>query len=180
MSFFKIKCCPLCVSFCSLQHLLFTYSLSQGDRLYIVIHGTLNVYNQPPKSRSDCTVNRSSLAPLLKDVVSDVLHAKAVAGSRRPLGKRLGTLGPGDHFGEMSILVDIPRSATVKTKSSCLLISVARSHFKNLIKINPEVGTMVHKLLRQYMLTKLICTMVHSPTLKNMVKHCVRNSRNFF
>jgi len=40
-------------------------------------------------------------------------------------GRSLGTLGPGDFFGEMSLLDQAPRSATIKAfkPTSCLMLS---------------------------------------------------------
>ena len=89
--------------------------LFQGDRVCVVISGSLVVY----------TAKKESVAP-----------------------KILGKLSPGDHFGEMSVLADIPRQATVETKSPCLLISISRSHFRNLIKLIPDVGESVQKVMR--------------------------------
>ena len=84
-------------------------------------------------------------------------------------GKLLGVLGQGDHFGEMSVLADIPRQATVMTKTCCLLISISRAHFRNLMKVVPDVGESVQAVMRLYMLSKFFHSLLYSQVLKNLV-----------
>lgn len=84
-------------------------------------------------------------------------------------GKLIGTMSQGDHFGEMSVLADIPRQATVKTKTSCLLISISRAHFRNLMKVVPDVGESVQNVMRLYMLTKFFHSLLYSDVLKKLV-----------
>lgn len=86
------------------------------------------------------------------------------------IGKLLGNLGQGDHFGEMAVLSDIPRQATVKTQSSCLLISISRAHFRNLMKLVPDVGESVQAVMRMYMLSKFFHSLMFSNVLKKLVK----------
>jgi ATP-binding cassette, subfamily B, bacterial len=51
----------------------------------------------------------------------------------------LAVLGDGDHFGEIALLTDEPRTATVRTRSQCLLLSLAREHFDRLLAEAPGV-----------------------------------------
>lgn len=53
--------------------------------------------------------------------------------------KILTTLGEGEFFGELALVDGAPRSATVQTKSACIMYSLARNEFMNLLKQAPEV-----------------------------------------
>lgn len=48
--------------------------------------------------------------------------------------KLVKTYGPGDSFGELALLYNAPRAATVKAKSSCILWSVDRETFNHIVK----------------------------------------------
>jgi small-conductance mechanosensitive channel/CRP-like cAMP-binding protein len=48
-------------------------------------------------------------------------------------------LGPGDVFGEMTLFLDAPRSATVRATDECLLLKVHRDGVKALLEESPEL-----------------------------------------
>ncbi len=48
-------------------------------------------------------------------------------------------LGPGQLFGEMTLFLDAPRSATVRAKEECLLLKVDRGSIKGLLEANPDL-----------------------------------------
>ncbi len=52
----------------------------------------------------------------------------------------LSELGESSFFGEMSLLTDKPRSATVKAKTDCRLLVLKKSHFMEIINENPKVA----------------------------------------
>lgn len=55
-------------------------------------------------------------------------------------GKRVATLGPGDFFGEMALLEDLPRAATVTAESDMELYVVERRAFTALVSEAPTVA----------------------------------------
>jgi ATP-binding cassette subfamily B protein len=63
---------------------------------------------------------------------ADVLQTDA-SGSER----LLRSLVEGDHFGELALLRREPRSATVRTREACLLLSLASQHFERLLEADP-------------------------------------------
>lgn len=55
-------------------------------------------------------------------------------------GRAIRTLGPGDGFGEMAILDDQPRAATITAVEPCTLLSLNREAFGILVASRPEVS----------------------------------------
>ncbi|HKU47484.1 MAG TPA: helix-turn-helix domain-containing protein, partial [Burkholderiales bacterium] len=52
-------------------------------------------------------------------------------------------LGPGEFFGEMGLIDDEPRSATVVTIEPCELLSIAKRDFKKSLAENPDMSMAV-------------------------------------
>ena len=55
----------------------------------------------------------------------------------------LSILGPGEFFGEMGLIDDAPRSASVVTIEACELLSIAKRDFKKCMTDNPELAMAV-------------------------------------
>jgi ATP-binding cassette subfamily B protein len=53
--------------------------------------------------------------------------------------KRMAVLNDGDYFGEMALLNDLPRTATVRTVTPCVFVSLSREHFLELLKNAPNL-----------------------------------------
>ena len=70
-----------------------------------------------------------------------------VAGSASVVrdGRTVSTLGPGDHFGELSLLDDGPRSASVTSDTAMTLLVVRQRHFQRMLRASP---TLARRLLR--------------------------------
>lgn len=62
-------------------------------------------------------------------------------------GRSLGAFGPGDFFGEMSLLDQAPRSATIKAldQTSCLMLS--SWDFKALLERHPGIAIKLLEIL---------------------------------
>jgi CRP/FNR family transcriptional regulator, cyclic AMP receptor protein len=54
-------------------------------------------------------------------------------------GRRINTLGPGDFFGEIALVSDTPRTATVVSTSPVRALVITDRAFKRLIKDSPEI-----------------------------------------
>ena len=61
--------------------------------------------------------------------------------SRR--GKKIDEAGAGDFFGEMALLANRPRNATVTTTSDVDALVVSSSSFRDLIEVNPLIALKV-------------------------------------
>jgi CRP-like cAMP-binding protein len=62
----------------------------------------------------------------------------------------LARLGKGDFFGEMSLLEEMPREATARTRTDVELIRVDGASFEEMLRRNPEIAVaMMRRLSRQ-------------------------------
>jgi CRP-like cAMP-binding protein len=59
-------------------------------------------------------------------------------------GVTVGRIGDGEIFGAMAALTHAKRSATVRAKTSCSVVKVAKAEFTEMIKHNPAT---IHSLL---------------------------------
>ena len=61
--------------------------------------------------------------------------------------RKLPALREGDVFGEISLLLESPCTATVRTLSFCEVLELPRDDFKRLVLPNAEIKSMVQKLI---------------------------------
>lgn len=55
-------------------------------------------------------------------------------------GKDVGTLGPGDHFGEIALIADTPRTATITAETDFHCYGLTVWEFRPLVASNAEVA----------------------------------------
>jgi CRP/FNR family transcriptional regulator, cyclic AMP receptor protein len=62
--------------------------------------------------------------------------------TRDDLGQKisLGKMGPGEMFGELSLIDEGPRTATATTESDCVLLVLGREHLLDFMRSNPEAS----------------------------------------
>jgi NADH dehydrogenase len=65
-------------------------------------------------------------------------------------GQYLNVLRPGDVFGEMALISDKPRSATIRAKTPLDLVAISRDAFHTLVTHLPGVKTAINEVLRQH------------------------------
>jgi voltage-gated potassium channel len=63
-------------------------------------------------------------------------------------GKVIKTLGEGDFFGELALLCDQPRSATVRAATPCDLFVLKQGDFKRALKEYPQFAESVNEVAR--------------------------------
>ena len=64
--------------------------------------------------------------------------------------QQLALLGQGDFFGEMSVLEDLPRTASARAVTDCRLLEINSSTFDQMLRKNPEIAVrMMRKLSRR-------------------------------
>jgi CRP-like cAMP-binding protein len=58
-------------------------------------------------------------------------------------GKKLATRGAGDFFGEIALVCDRPRVATVTTTEPSVALVVTESNFRKLVRQSPDIALKV-------------------------------------
>jgi len=69
--------------------------------------------------------------------------------------KIFANVNPGDFFGEMSLIVNMPRLANVTAIERSLVITVDKQNFCNFIKVVPELGQRLRDDVQRRMMEKL-------------------------
>lgn len=60
-------------------------------------------------------------------------------------GEQIDTIGPGDVFGEMSLIVDQPRNATIEATSDMRVLVMNSREFSSVLSQSPEVAVKILK-----------------------------------
>ena len=61
-------------------------------------------------------------------------------------GSRVGEIGPGDCVGELALLNDAPRSATVTVQNDAILLSLDREQFRKIMFSDFRAGLELEQL----------------------------------
>jgi cAMP-dependent protein kinase regulator len=61
----------------------------------------------------------------------------------------IATLGPGEFFGEIALLCDIPRTATVTAKQDCILLKLDRNNFKAVVSHDFLAGIRLEQVAQE-------------------------------
>ena len=72
-----------------------------------------------------------------------IARGKVAVLKRQPDGTdvQVATLQDGDHFGEVALLKDAPRNATIRTLTPCIFLTLQRRQFMELIHSDPRLRT---------------------------------------
>lgn len=67
-------------------------------------------------------------------------HAKVVTSDADGRDTALNIMGPGEVFGEVSLLDGAPRSATIVPLEPCAMLVIQQARFKHFLAVHPEVA----------------------------------------
>ena len=71
-------------------------------------------------------------------------------------GGKVAALGPGDFIGEIALLIDVPRTATVTTTTPARVLVVTARHFRQVLAQSPETRVkLVEALAERLAVTSL-------------------------
>lgn len=95
------------------------------------------IFTEGDKGDFVCFVTRGAL-----DVVKKNEKGKDVV---------IASLGKGRSLGEMSIIDDFPRSATVKAKTQSTLLILTRKNFDQMLEQHPQIGVKLLKGIAKFL-----------------------------
>jgi CRP/FNR family cyclic AMP-dependent transcriptional regulator len=95
--------------------------------------------------RGSAILQEGAVADALYVVVSG--RVKVMMGEEDGKETILSILGPGEFFGEMGLIDDNPRSATVMAIEPCELLAITRRDFRRCLLENPELAMAVMRVL---------------------------------
>ncbi len=64
-------------------------------------------------------------------------------------GKVIEVLRDGDIFGEISVLMSTPRTATVRTRKGCDLFVLDKADFSHILRDNPHIAAAVQRIAQE-------------------------------
>lgn len=101
----------------------------KGDTFYLIARGQVDVLKAMPAAEhtTDETVRKAS----------DMTEMKA--------SRKVSTLSDGDFFGEIALLEDVPRTATIQATSPTTVLSLQRRVFNSLLNQAPHLRAQLHK-----------------------------------
>jgi CRP-like cAMP-binding protein len=67
----------------------------------------------------------------------------------RKKGRKVNTLGPGDFLGEIALIANVPRTATVTTTSPVRALVVTQRGFRDVLGRSPDIQTKLVKALAE-------------------------------
>jgi len=67
----------------------------------------------------------------------------------------IDVMGDGDHFGEMALLENVPRNATIRTLTSCLFLTLPKAEFLRLLEERPEMRAIVNRQIERTLLNRM-------------------------
>ena len=82
------------------------------------------------------------------DVAYIILSGEADVVIRSPSGEQLvATVGKNDFVGEIALLIDVPRTATVRSRTTLVALAIQKEHFFKLLTNFPDMAVEVMRAL---------------------------------
>jgi len=105
-------------------------------------------YRSFPKNR--ILINEGDLSDSLYIIFSGRLKAYLSDDSGKEV--ILSTMGPGEYFGEIALLDDVPRSASIMVVEDCELSIISRSAFEEILQSHSSLALIMLKGMAQRMI----------------------------
>lgn len=156
------------------------FSPLEGDELAELAQNTHMLQLRPGRRVVEQGDSGSSLYIIAEGLLE--VRVKFDDGGER----KVATVGPGDFFGEMSLLTGVPRSATVIALTDVVVYEIDKSHMEPVLKARPETAEVLAAYLNRRRETdKAVAETTQSgadqrASSSGYAKQLVARIRNFF
>ena len=124
----------------ALQKVDFFYSLSFGD-----LDELIRSLRKKKAKKGEEIIRQGEIGDkfyLISSGEVSVNVRKGIGGN-----KKVATLGDGDFFGEMALVTELPRTATVIAESPLELFVLYKRDFKKILMKNPKISGIINEVL---------------------------------
>ncbi len=115
---------------------------------------------------------------ILVEGVMDVIVNKVNKGVITKL--KVNQLGPGDFFGEMSLLTGEPRSAYVLAKTDSILYEIKKKTIMTVLKARPEVGRKLSRILAERVMSNKSAKIKYKDNKGKLASSIFSKMKEFF
>jgi len=125
----------------ALQKVDFFYSLSFGD-----LDELIKSLRKRKAKKKEEIIKQGEIGDkfyLLSDGEVSVHVRKGVMSQP----KKVATLGPGDFFGEMALVTELPRTATIIAEEPTEMFVLYKKDFKKILMKNPKIAQIINEVL---------------------------------
>lgn len=134
----------------------------EGDKLYIILSGQSDVTlqkdggddagDQGRKFRKSINLTKNG------ELFSDIPVGDDSDSPRPSIEEEhtfLASMKAGDYFGETALMVNIPRTTTVRTRDKSLFLTIDKVAFHNFLRVCPDVKDRMNEVMKDRMIGKL-------------------------
>jgi len=90
--------------------------------------------------------------------------SKSVIKRDKPPDKAVAVVERGEFFGEVGLVIHLPRTATVITRKKSIFLELSQDHFRNFVKFAPEILDAFRDRLEDYQIPFRV--LIHNPILQ--------------
>lgn len=116
-----------------------------------VLHSIANLFNTEKFDEGTTIIHEGDRGEKFYIIIRGRVEVLKKMQSNNGENVRVAVLEDGDHFGEIALLESVPRTASIKALTSCVVITLQRKVLHHVLKQHPEINEYVRKGIQQRM-----------------------------
>jgi len=106
----------------------------------------LEAFDKLPMHKGQVLIEQGAPGSIFYIVASGKV---TVVRKRQFVDKKISTIGPGEFFGEMSLINNEPRNAAIICEEDGVVLTLFRDTFRNIVMANPHVAQEIMRIASQ-------------------------------